>query len=248
MLKLRLLSLATVTLISQNLLAQAVTSDKLLQDAARGRGLTKQGVTWELDLNSVENGKTTQVKYNFKAKGENALLEALSPAEKKGQIILFKDKKLWFLKPGVKKPVAISSRQSLMGQTANADIAAIDYTKDYNSKMLGEEKVDGKDTYKLELTAKDKSVAYSMIRVWISKDDHLAIKAEYYGVSGEVSKTALMEYKNSIKFDGKSQPFLSTTTIVAAQNKDNRTVITYINPRSETISDDIFSVNNLIKK
>lgn len=228
------------------------TPEDLLRDADRARGAAKEGITWDIDVQTFEDGGGTKVSYNVKVKGDDALAEATAPARNKGEMMLFNDRNLWFFRPGLKKPVAISARQKLMGQAANGDIASTQYFRDYDGKIVGEEKVkldDGKnvDTYKMELKAKAKNVTYDQIRYWISKDRHLGVKAEFLTVSGETFKKASFDYDNKLKADGKDFPFVSKMTIVDALVPTNKTVITYQAPKAQPHPDSIFNVNNLVR-
>lgn len=225
----------------------APTAEQLLKDSDRARGAIQGGISWEIDVETLEDGSTNKVRYLVKVKGVDALAEATEPARNKGEMMLFNDRNLWFFKPGIKKPVAISARQKLMGQAANGDVASTNYYRDYEGKVVGEEKVDGVDSWKLELKAKAKNVTYDGIRYWISKKDHLGIKSEFLTVSGEMFKSATMEYKNSVKIEGKEWPFVSVMAIVDALKPSNKTWIRYNSPKPENHPDSIFNVNNLIR-
>ena len=109
----------------------------------------------------------------MKARGDDALVEALAPARYKGEIMLFNDRTIWFVKPGLRKPVSISARQRLTGLAANGDIASTNYARDYEGTIVGEEAVDGDPAWKLELKARAKNVTYDRIRSWISKKRRL---------------------------------------------------------------------------
>jgi len=228
-------------------LAASPTALELLQAADRARGAAKDGITWEIEVETFEDGGGSKVSYTVKVKGDDALAEATAPARNKGEMMLFNDRNLWFFKPGIKKPVSISARQKLMGQAANGDIASTQYARDYDATIAGEEKIEGKDTYKLELKAKAKNVTYDRIRYWISKDGKLGVKAEFLTVSGEVFKWATFEYDNKMTLGGKTYPFVSTMTIYDAIVKTNKTVIRYQVPRTEAHSDSNFNVNNLVR-
>jgi outer membrane lipoprotein-sorting protein len=228
-------------------LAAGPSALELLQEADRARGAAKDGITWDIVVETFEEGGGSKVSYTVKVKGDDALAEATAPARNKGEMMLFNDRNLWFFKPGIKKPVSISARQKLMGQAANGDIASTQYARDYDATIAGEEKVDGKDTYKLELKAKAKNVTYDRIRYWISKDGKLGVKAEFLTVSGEIFKWATFEYDNKMTLGGRTYPFVSTMTIFDAIVKTNKTVIKYQVPRGEAHSDSLFNVNNLVR-
>ena len=223
------------------------TAEDLLKESDRARGAAEEGVSWEIDLETFEGASTNKVRYLVKVKGVDALAEAMAPARNKGEMYLFNDRTIWFFKPGLKKPVAISARQKLMGQAANGDIASTNYYRDYAGKIVGSDTVDGQDTWKLELKAKAKNVTYDGIRYWISKKDRLGVKAEFLTVSGEMFKSAIFEYGNKVTQGGKSYPFVSKMTIVDAVNAANKTIITYFEPKQEKHADSIFNVNNLLR-
>ena len=237
----------TALSVSPVLQAADPTAEELLKEADRARGAADEGITWEIDLETFEGTNTNKVRYLVKVKGVDALAEATVPARNKGEMYLFNDRTIWFFKPGLKKPIAISARQKLMGQAANGDIASTNYYRDYEGKVVGSEMINGEDTFKLELKAKAKNVTYDGIRYWISKKDRLGIKAEFLTVSGEMFKSATLEYKNTVATDGKSLPFVSKMTIVDAVNAANKTVISYFEPKGDKHADSIFNVNNLLR-
>jgi outer membrane lipoprotein-sorting protein len=239
--------------------AQTPSAADLLKDADRARGAAEDGVSWEIDVQTVEDGTTSDVHYLVKVKGDDALAEATAPARNKGEMMLFNDRNLWFFKPGLKKPVSISARQKLMGQAANGDIASTNYLRDYDGKVVGEETVDGKPAYKLELKAKAKNVTYDGIRYWISKDQRVGVKAEFLTVGGEMYKTATFEYNNTMQAakpgsprdgvarGGADYPFVSKMVIVDALKPANKTTLDYQSPKAESHADSIFNVNNMVR-
>jgi len=241
------LAFFSMTLIAEPSMKSRPTAADLLKDADRARGAAEGGISWEIDVETLEDGSTNKVHYIVKVKGVDALAEATAPARNKGEMMLFNDRNLWFFKPGIKKPVAISARQKLMGQAANGDIASTNYYRDYDGQVVGEETIDGVDSWKLELKAKAKNVTYDGIRYWISKAQRVGIKAEFLTVGGEVFKSATFEYKNNMKTTGTEYPFISKVTIVDALKPANKTTILYQIPKEETHADSIFNVNNLVR-
>ena len=229
-------------------LAQAPTALELLQSADRARGGLGQGITWTVTSDATEDGERTSRTFLVKARGNDALVEALAPARYKGELMLFNDRTIWFVKPGLKKPVSISARQRLTGLAANGDIASTNYARDYDGTVVGEETVDGEPTWKLELKAKAKNVTYDRIRSWISKKRRLGVKAEFLTVGGEVFKAASFEYGNRLKSaDGPEFDFISKMTIRDAGGSGAVTVLSYAQPRAETHPASIFNINNVVR-
>jgi outer membrane lipoprotein-sorting protein len=225
--------------------AQGVNAVELLKisDRSRGAAAALEGVSWNSNIVSTENGEESAAGYAVKIRGNDAIAETISPPRQKGEIALFNDRTLWFFKPGLKKPISISPRQKLMGQAANGDIASTQYARDYEPMA---QKDDGSN-WMLDLKAKAKNVTYDRIKYWISKKDKLAVKAEFLTVSGELFKVAEFKYGNSVVLKGVKYPFVSEMRIHDANNPKNITTISYKNPREESHATSLFNVNNLVK-
>lgn len=227
--------------------APPVDVTALLRDSDRQRGGLKEGVTWTIEVESSEDGVTTKHSYLVRARGDDALSETLTPARAKGEKMLFNDRTLWFIKPGLKKPVSISARQKLSGQAANGDIASTNYARDYHATLAGEDVVAGEPCYRLELKARAPSVTYDRIRYWVAKSQRRALKAEFLTVSGEVFKTATFEYGNVASIDGKSADFIKTMTIKDAMGSGAISILRFGPPRSEEHAPSMFNVNNVVR-
>ena len=227
--------------------AVAPTSLELLQASDRSRGGLDDGITWTVEIASTEEQIVSTRTYVVKARGTDALAEATSPPRAKGEQMLFNDRTLWFLKPGLRKPVSISARQKLSGEAANGDIASTNYARDYDGVVVGEEPVAGEASFKLELKAKAGNVTYDRIRYWVSKKRRLGLKAEFLTVSGECFKTATFEYRNSLELDGKKLDFVSAMTITDAMGSGAVSVIRFTKPKAGAHAPSLFNVNNLVR-
>lgn len=241
------LFLLPVCLFCGQVFAQSPDIEQLLKISDRARGGLEKGASWDINLKSVEEGNESERTFGVKAKGDNALVEALAPSRNKGEIYVFNDRSMWFFKPTLKKPVVVSSREKMTGQAANGDIASTHYARDY-SPTLETTVVEGGDKlYVILLKAKSKQVTYDQIRYWISDKTKLGVKAEFLTLQGKPFKRATFEYKNSIVQGGKKSPFVSQMTLIDAKFKDNRSVMVYTNPKAESHPDAIFNVNNVTR-
>lgn len=216
-------------------------------DKARGSAAVASGISWSVVVKSEQENGNSEISYDLKVKGNDAVAEATAPARNKGETMLFNDRNIWFIKSGLKKPIAISGRQKLSGQASNGDIASTHYARDYSGNVTGSETVAGEDCWKLELKAKDKKVTYDQIRYWISKKRQLGLKAEFLTLSGEVFKFATFDYQNSLQSEGEKIPFVSKMEIADSLNPKNKTTLTYTVPRATKLSDSLFNVNNLAR-
>lgn len=213
----------------------------------RARGGINDGVEWEVLINNVQNGQTSQSTFQVKVKQTNILATCLAPARQKGETYLFNDRNLWVFRTNLRKPISVSPRQRLTGQTANGDIAATNYAKDYEATFLANEIITGEKSKKLLLKAKGTDLTYDQIHYWVSEKNGLALQADFLTLEGKPIKRATYKYDNKIMMDGKSEPFISEMIITESNFPENKSVLTYQNLKSTKLSDSLFNVNNLAR-
>lgn len=212
-------------------------------DVARGGGLP--GIIWNVHLVARSTDSEQVRELTVKAAQGDSLVEFSAPAKVKGQKLLTVGRNMWFLQPGLQKPVPISPRQRLMGEAANGDIAATDYAGDYTPTLTGQEAVEGEDCYVLDLRANNKAATYDRIVYWVSKARLVGVKAEFYTVSGKKLKTALLEYRNEIHYQGRNVAFVSRMVILDALNPASVTTMNYSGVQIARIRAEEFNINLL---
>lgn len=124
---------------------------------------------------------------------DHSLVAFTSPASEKGKSLLMVGEDLWIYLPNVKKPVRIPLNQRLVGDVSNGDMARSNFANDYNATLSGEESVNGKDCYILDLVAKSPNKTYNKIKYWVAKADYRPVQAEFFTVSGQSLKTCSYE-------------------------------------------------------
>jgi hypothetical protein len=154
---------------------------------------------------------------------------------------------MWFYKPGLSKPVPISTRQKLMGNAAYGDIAATNYFEDYDAALLHQEMIDDQACHVFDLAARTNTATYDRIRYWVSMSRNVGLKAEYYTVSGKKIKSARMFYRKTVDMDGQEKPFISEIQISDAVINTEKTVLKFDNPQLAALPDSLFN-QNLLKK
>ncbi|MES9853301.1 MAG: outer membrane lipoprotein-sorting protein [Candidatus Thiodiazotropha sp. L084R] len=186
----------------------------LLQNADHARGGGLPGIIWKIEVTSYEEGEIIDSQQlEVRAVDDASVAETLEPVRFRGSKLLQVGRNMWLTRPGLSKPVPISARQKLSGQASNGDIAATNYTKDYNAQLGGEELIDGELCHILDLTARQKRVTYDKVRYWVSMERNVGVRAEFYSVSGKLLKSARFEYMNRIMFEDKQIPFVSRMII-----------------------------------
>ena len=240
-----ILTVSLYIIIPETLVAGSEMKDILAQsDTARGNA---GGIQWVIEIESIENKRKRKNTLRLKARDFKSLATFLAPAKVKGRKVLQIDRNMWFIKPGLRKPVSISPRQKLMGAAAYGDIASTNYAGDYNISGSSEDNINGEPCHRLTLVAKDKKVTYDKIEYWISRDKNVGIKAEFYTISGKMLKWAAIEYGNKIKNEGKISPFVSKMTIHDAIIEANITTLTYSKVKLKKIPDSTFNINLLLR-
>jgi hypothetical protein len=224
----------------------SLSPTEILRKADEARG-NAEGVEWRIDIRSVERGREQHRTLRVRARSFNSLAEFLAPPNVKGQKLLMLDRNMWFAKPGLSKPVPISPRQKLIGGAANGDIASTNYAGDYDIVKTSEDMVNGEKCYLFDLKASDNRATYDRILYWISIERLVGLKAEFYTVSGKMFKTAVFEYKNSVKIGGKPREFISRMVITSALIKNDVTTMNYGRVVIRKIPDSVFNLNLLTR-
>lgn len=225
--------------------ADDVDPAKILKSSDLARGGGFPGIVWNVHLVAKSSDSEQVRELTVKAANRDSLVEFSAPAKVKGQKMLTVGRNMWFVQPGLQKPVPISPRQRLMGEASNGDIAATDYAGDYTPALMGQEVVDGENCYVLDLHANNKSATYDRIVYWVSKARLVGVKADFYTVSGKKLKTALLEYHNEIQYQGRNIAFVSRMVILDALNPASVTTMNYNDIRVARIATEEFNVNLL---
>ncbi len=225
--------------------AELNTKD-VIREADKSRG-NLEGVEWRIDIVSREDERIQKRVLKVKAREQNALAEFISPPKVKGRKLLMIDRNMWFIKPGLKKPVPISPRQKLMGGASYGDIASTNYAGDYEARPLPDETVDGELCFVFDLKATNKKTTYERIKYWVSKKRLVGVKAEFYTISGKMFKLATFEYKNRVQIEGRPHPFISKMVIVDGVIASNITTMIYSKAKIKKIPDSTFNLNLLMR-
>lgn len=249
-----LLPIALISMVCQTAHATADSTDSIpmekaravLQESDLSRG-NVAGIIWDIDIETETKGKIRKNTLQVSVKGANSLAVYLSPSKVKGRKLLMRDRNMWFIKPGLSKPVPISPRQKLLGGASNGDIASTNYAGDYTIESCTEDIFDTEACFLYELKAKSKKVTYDKIRYWVSQARKIGLKAQFFTMSGKMFKTAFFEYENTIELNGKLRPFVSQMKILNAMVKTDKTIMAYHNVNIRKINASAFNLNLLVR-
>jgi len=240
--------LSTLIIIPQSLSGQSLSAKEIVKKAdekMKGEESSKSVMkmkiirpTWERTISFKSWTKGT----------EYSLALVTAPAQEKGQSFLKHKNEMWQWNPDIsrmiKLPPSMMSQGWMGSDYTNDDILKeSSIVVDYNHKILGSEKIEGYDCYKIELVPKEKAaVVWGKIVMWISKDLYLQMKSEYYDEEGYLVKT---ELAYDIKeMDGRKIP--TKFEIIPADEEKQKTVVRIEDIEfNVNIPDSFFSQQNM---
>jgi outer membrane lipoprotein-sorting protein len=146
------------------------------------------------------SGTRTIKSKNWVEGKDRAFVEYTDPAREQGKKMLKLGDQLWnYIPEPTDRIITISGhllRQSVMG----SDLSYEDITENkklidmYNAKVTGSEKINGRDCYVLDLTAKVDDINYYSRKVWVDKERWIPLKEERYAKGGKpLKRTEILE-------------------------------------------------------
>ncbi|HAH58026.1 MAG TPA: outer membrane lipoprotein-sorting protein, partial [Bacteroidales bacterium] len=114
--------------------------------------------TSEMIIYGRRNNRTITAK-GYAEGSQKSFTEYLSPEREKGTKMLKLEDRLWIYSPSTDRTIQLSGhmlRQSVMGSDLSYEDMMEDrkMTEMYNARIIGEETIDGRKTWILEMTAK----------------------------------------------------------------------------------------------
>jgi outer membrane lipoprotein-sorting protein len=191
----------------------------------------------EKEMLSYERGRDT------------AYAEFLSPPRDKGVKYLKIKDNMWMYLPSVDKIIKISGamlRQSMMGSDFSYEDAleSSKLLEKYSAEMVGEEVLEQKACYVVELTAKVKEVTYYRRKVWVDKALYIPVREELFAPSGK--KLKVMTVGDVKRFGGRYYPMYMTMSNILRANSQTEMFVTKIE-FDIPIPDRTFTQGNLTK-
>jgi outer membrane lipoprotein-sorting protein len=141
------------------------------------------------------------------------------PAAVKGQEVLRIGDNAWVYLPNLKRATRIANRESFQGgDFNNADVLRVNYTLDYDGELVPSEVA---DSYCLKLKARHAETSYASITLWVRKTDLMPLKAQYFGTSGKLIRSAdFLEVKELQKGFERPTRIVMRNELVAARRSE----------------------------
>lgn len=157
------------------------------------------------------------------------LIYITEPARDKGSVTLKRKNEVWNWLPSAQKVIKIPPSmmlQSWMGSDFTNDdlVRQSSIVEDYNHSLLGEEKLNNYDCYKIEMIPKPEAgVVWGKVISWIVKEKYLQLKTDYYDEDGTLVKS--FNGSNEVKMDDRI--IFSHWEMVPYDKPGNKTILDY---------------------
>jgi hypothetical protein len=168
----------------------------------------------------------------WKKGDEKGLIRYTAPPRERGTAYLRNAASTWLWLPDAEKVVRVGAKQNFGGgDFSNGDIFRLSLSRDYLPALAGEETVEGQPCWKLDLKARDRSVAYDRVLLWVRRDGtDFPVRTEYYTISGR--KLKWLTLSDVGRVGGRSRPRL--LSMENALEVGQRTELRFL-----TIEDDV---------
>ncbi len=190
--------LLTLLLLGIALYAQKYPSGNSLLDKIDANMSSESVImTASMQVNSARASRTMILKM-WGEGDKKTFTEYLSPAREKGTKMLKLDNQLWLYSPSTDRTIQISGhmlRQSVMG----SDLSYEDMMNDtplkeqYNASVTGEETLDGRRCWIVELTAKINDINYFSQKLWVDQERFIPLKIQQFAKSGKQLKETILQ-------------------------------------------------------
>ncbi|HAC15446.1 MAG TPA: outer membrane lipoprotein-sorting protein [Bacteroidetes bacterium] len=179
---------------------------------------------------------------------EFSLILVTSPARDKGTTFLKRQNEIWNWVPSIGRSVKLPPSmmmQSWMGSDFTNDdlVRESSVVEDYVHELIEITTLDGHDVYVIDMIPKpDAAVVWGRVRVYITTQDYLQLKSEFFDEYEELVNVMIGE---EIKvFDGRRLP--SKMRMIPADEPGNETIIEYKDLSfSVQLSESFFTVQNM---
>jgi len=217
-------------------LAQAPDAATILRRA--DRAVLGETAAYTLRMTVVRPNKRERVveMKGWKKGDDQGLVRYTSPAKERGTAYLRSGESTWLYLPSAEKVVRVGARQNFGGgDFSNADIFRLSLIRDYDPTLAGEEMAEGQACYKLELKAKDRSIAYDRVVYWVRGDGTFyPVRADYYTLSGKNLKSLVLSQVKPI--GGRPRPTL--LTMESRVDEGSRTRLEFLTIQDDAKLDD----------
>lgn len=171
--------------------ASAITAEQIIENVERNQINEQERIEGSMTINDRFGSRVkTFVSY---AAGEDRMLLEFTNPEERGQKILRLEDEIYLYFPEAEEVIHLQGsalKESVMGSDFSYEdmTGEGDLLDQYAVTLLGEETIDGRKHYHLELEARKRGLAYPKQEVWIEEERWVMTRANAYSLSGRLLK------------------------------------------------------------
>ncbi len=234
------------------LTAQALLPDEIIRRAERS--VFPDAFVMRASLQTLESGRQSlsmEMVVTFK-RNVGSRIELLEPPRSRGIRFLQKEDALWLFNPqaGTSQAIRLSPKAAFQGSVfSNRDIGDPQYSTEYTMSLRGTETLDHPALGEvaaivLEGTARNETVAYSKVDLWVRSSDDMLLKGEYYAKSGLLFKRVL--FTGIREMAGRERP--TVIRMVSFDQPDRESILTVENLQDRPeLPDSLFNLAALTR-
>jgi outer membrane lipoprotein-sorting protein len=175
--------------------------------------------------------------------GTQSLVLYRQPVKQRGRALLLDGPNMWIYIPGTSRPLRISPQQQLTGTVSNADVARVVFHLDYTADSAQKDRLDDLQALKLDLHARQSSVTYQSIQLWVAEKDLHPLKADFFSLSGKLLRS--IQYGGYQTILGQERP--TVLQITDAINPAVKATLSYSNFKNQNTPEEYYQPSYLEK-
>ena len=225
--------------------ASAITAEEIVANVERNEINEAERIEGSMTI-SDRFGSRRKTFVSYASGSDKMLLEFTNP-EERGQKILRLEDEIYLYFPEAEEVIHLQGsalKESVMGSDFSyEDVTGEgDILEQYEVTLVGEETVEGRKHYHLELEARKRGLAYPKQEAWIDAETWVMTRANSYSLSGRLLKE--MELGDVRKVAGKYVPYYVIMRDAMKKNSSTEMRIEAIDLQAE-LPPDIFSLEEL---
>ncbi|MBC8645986.1 MAG: outer membrane lipoprotein-sorting protein [Thermoanaerobaculia bacterium] len=185
----RTLGIAAALLIGAAGLSAATVSDaevrKWLEEVDAVRNAFPEAIISARAVHEIAGKVHGSADFDVYRKGPERALLVFRGGKNSGRKMLTSGEKMWLIVPGARNAVPVSANQRLLGGASFGDVARVRFADDYTARLRGEEMLDGRPAYVLDLTARAPGAPYPKLTLWLDREKRLPRQVLFYLPSGK---------------------------------------------------------------
>jgi outer membrane lipoprotein-sorting protein len=241
----RIILLISAFCLAAALNAAAITAEEIVAKVEANEINEEERIEGSMTI-SDRFGSRVKTFVSYAAGADKMLLEFTNP-EERGQKILRLEDEIYLYFPEAEEVIHLQGsalKESVMGSDFSYEdmTGEGDLLDQYKVTLLGEETIDGRKHYHLELEAKKRGLAYPKQEAWIDAEYWVMTRAKSYSLSGRLLKE--MELGDIRQVAGKYVPHYIIMRDAMKKNSSTEMSIQSIDLQAD-LPPDIFSLEEL---